>query len=182
MELFSKEPDNIKSQEIVKPAPPISIAAQGAQPSYDVSMPLRGSVRGARPGEASAYLDKDAKISGKLQFQGSVRIDGEVDGEISANDTVVIGEASAVTAQLRAPYIVIIGKITGEVIAAKRLEIHPGAKVFGNLTTPVLVVHDGALLEGHCTMNPGAKEDGKVTPPVPKEEHALPQSATGKLA
>jgi cytoskeletal protein CcmA (bactofilin family) len=125
----------------------------------------------AATGEARAYLDKGSKIMGKLFFEGPVRIDGQVDGEISANDIVVIGEGAVVTAQLKAASVVIAGKISADIIAAKRVEIRPTAKVFGNITTPVLVVEDGALFEGHCTMNAEVKEDLKVTPTVAKQRY-----------
>jgi len=130
----------------------------------------------AATGEARAYLDKGSKIMGKLFFEGPVRIDGQVDGEISANDIVVIGEGAVVTAQLKAASIVIAGKISGNIIAAKRVEIRPTARVFGNITTPVLVVEGGALFEGHCTMNAEVKEDLKVTPAVAKQDRVVPQS------
>ena len=68
---------------------------------------------------------------------------------------------------------------SGDIIAGKRVEIRPTAKVFGNLTTQVLVVHDGALFEGHCTMNAEVKEDRKVTPMVAKEERVVAQVAVG---
>jgi cytoskeletal protein CcmA (bactofilin family) len=151
MALFSKEPKNPKSNQTVKPT-------------------MGKLFFEAATGEARAYLGKGSKIMGKLFFEESARIDGQVDGEISANDVVVIGESAVVTALLNAPSVVIAGKFSGDMIAAKRIEIRPTAKVFGNLTTPVLVMHDGALFEGHCRMNAEVKEDRKVTPIVAKEE------------
>jgi cytoskeletal protein CcmA (bactofilin family) len=161
MALFSKEPEKPKIQEALNPAMP---AASG------VTFP-------AATGEARAYLDKGSKIMGKLFFEGPVRIDGQVDGEISANDVVVIGESAVVTTHLNAPSVVIAGKLNGDIIAGRRVEIRATAKVLGNLTTPVLVVHDGALFEGHCTMNAQVKEDRKVTPIVAKEERVVLHTA-----
>ena len=188
MALFSKKPDNTKSKEAVKPATP-SISAkegQGAQIIlYDEVHPPSRTSGPAQAGDVPVYLAKGSKITGKLSFEGSVRIDGQVDGEISANDAVVIGKTAVVTArQLMAASVVIAGKVSGDIIAAKRVEIHPTAQVVGKLTTPVLVVHDGALFEGHCTMNPEPKEDRKVTPIAPKEERVIPQAAVAgnKLA
>jgi len=181
MALFSKEPDNTKFRETVKPATPsISPAAAREDQTIryeEVRPPLRTpgpAVQGAGP---SAYLDKGSKISGKLFFEGPVKIDGQVDGEISANDVVVISETAVITSQLKAASVVIAGKINGDVSAAKRIEVRPTAKVFANLTTPILVVHDGALFEGHCTMNPEAKEDRKVPPLVLREDRVIPQAA-----
>ncbi len=189
MALFSKEPENNpKIREAVKPTMP------PAAPMASPTIPQTGHPEeraGARPapiapqssspaaGEARAYLDKGSKISGKLFFEGPVRIDGQVDGEISASDAVVVGESAVLTAQVRAASVMIAGKISGDITAGKRIEIRPTAKVFGSLTTPVLVVHDGALFEGHCTMNAEVKEDRKVTPMVAKEEHIVAQVAVG---
>jgi cytoskeletal protein CcmA (bactofilin family) len=192
MALFSKEPEN-NPKSALKPtmpgASPVTPTAS-AQPVTQEAAAPRAPIQApppamAAPADARAYLDKGSKISGKLFFEGPVRIDGQVDGEISANDSVVIGESAIVTAQLKAAAVVIAGKISGDILASKRVEIRPTAKVFGNLTTPVLVVHDGALFEGHCTMHIEAKtevrsevrDDRKVTPIAPKEERVVPQAA-----
>jgi len=74
---------------------------------------------------------------------------------------------------------VVAGKVSGDIIAVQRIEIRPSAKVLGNLTAPVLVVHEGAVFEGHCSMQPEAtREERKVTV-FPKEER-LAQAAGQK--
>jgi cytoskeletal protein CcmA (bactofilin family) len=196
MALFSKEPENNpKNREAVKAAtPPAAPAPSTAQPGHlEERAPARSAPVASQgtpaASEGRAYLDKGSRISGKLLFEGPVRIDGQVDGEISANDTVTVGESAVVTAQIKAGAVVIAGKVSGDILAAKRVEIRTTARVFGNLTTPVLVVHDGALFEGHCTMNAEVKsaevkDDRKVTPIVAKEERVVAQVAAGgnKLA
>src|SRR5579863_6897823 len=166
MALFSKDSENNpKFREAIKPTTPA--AAPMAPPAAPQSAPPEERPA-ARPfshqpapaaAEGRAYLDKGSKISGKLFFEGPVRIDGQVDGEISSSDAVVVGESAVITAQVKAASVVIAGKISGDIIAGKRVEIRPTAKVFGNLTSPVLVVHDGALFEGHCTMHIEAKSE-----------------------
>ena len=178
MALFNKEPErNVKTDPISKaqtqpqPQPqPITptIATTGPTPNEKPVMPMRANP--APASEARAYLDSGTRISGKLSFEGPTRIDGHVDGEISAKDTLTIGESAVVTAQIRAASIVIAGKISGDIMAVQRIEIRPSAKVIGNLTAPVLVVHEGAIFEGHCSMQPeGARDERKVTV-FPKEE------------
>jgi len=72
----------------------------------------------------------------------------------------MIGESAVVTAQIKASSIIVAGKVSGEIIASERIEIRPSAKVSGNLTTPRLVVHDGAIFEGNCVMQPdGVRKD-----------------------
>lgn len=126
---------------------------------------------GGEAGEINAYLGKGSRVSGKLNFEGTVRVDGCVEGEISAQDTLIVGESAVVTAQISGSAIIIKGKVTGDINARKHVEIRAPGKLFGNIVTPCLVIHEGVVFEGHCSM--GAAEsrssDRKVTP-FPKEE------------
>ena len=188
MALFSKEPE--KSQKSVSgPTPQATTpTSQATAPSGHSAMPAQPSVtptpqsRAAAQAEGRAYLDRGSKISGKVSFDGPARIDGEVDGEITAKDSVVIGESATVTAQVRAASVVVGGKVSGDIVATQRIEIRPSARVIGNLTAPVLVVHEGAQFEGHCSMQPeGVREDRKVTV-FPKEERPLAAAGGQKQA
>jgi cytoskeletal protein CcmA (bactofilin family) len=174
MALFNKEPErNVKTDAISKAQPqsqPLTptVATAVPSPSEKPVTPVRASQAPAT--ETRAYLDGGTRISGKLSFEGPTRIDGHVDGEISAKDALTIGESAVVTAQIKAASIVVAGKISGDITAAQRIEIRPSAKVIGNLTAPILVVHEGAIFEGHCSMQPeGAREERKLTV-FPKEE------------
>jgi cytoskeletal protein CcmA (bactofilin family) len=179
MALFNKEPDkSARPQPVTTPqASSTSTPAQGSPVSQSTS--ASPAQRTAPAAEGRAYLDKGSKINGKVSFEGPARIDGEVDGEINAKDSVAIGEGAVVTAQIKAASVMVAGKVSGDIVATQRIEIRPSAKVVGNLTAPVLVVHEGALFEGHCSMQPeGVREDRKVTV-FPKEER-LAQAAGGQ--
>ncbi|MGO9602149.1 MAG: polymer-forming cytoskeletal protein [Candidatus Binataceae bacterium] len=182
MALFNKEPEKGPKVQPTQPAaapyivPQPSPAATSAPASTTASpAPARPQYSPQAPAEGRAYLDRGTKISGKLTFDGPARIDGEVEGEIVAKDTLNIGESAVVTAQIRTASIVVAGKVSGDIVGSQRIEIRPSAKVVGNLTAPVLVVHEGALFEGHCSMQPeSAHEDHKVTV-FPKEERVAPK-------
>lgn len=176
MALFNKEQDrNVRADSAPKiqpqqpqapTAPPVAPAPAAAAPPTVAARPVSAA---SSPG---AYLDNGSKISGKLTFDGPTKIDGQVDGEISAKDSLTIGESAVVTAQIKAASIIVAGKVSGDIMATSRIEIRPSAKVIGNLNAPILVVHEGATFEGHCSMTPeGAREDRKVTM-FPKEERA----------
>jgi cytoskeletal protein CcmA (bactofilin family) len=189
MALFNKDQDRNarpetapKIQPAVQPqaqAAPVSPAVVAAPVPAERPVPIgRPMVTSPAPG---AYLDSGSKISGKLTFDGPTKIDGQVDGEIAAKDGLTIGESAVVTAQIKAASIVVAGKVSGDIQASNRIEIRPSAKVIGNLTAPVLVVHEGATFEGHCSMSPeGSREDRKVTM-LPKDERPV-QIAAQKLA
>lgn len=182
MALFnSKEPEkNVKPQSAptpqaqpVQPAPVTlpPTAAVEAKPlnNNSVAKPTPAAMHNAS--NTSAYLDAGSRISGKLSFETPARIDGQVEGEINAKDSLAIGEGAVVSAQIKADSVVVAGKVSGDIVAIHRIEIKPSAKVLGNITAPVLVINEGALFEGHCAMQPEAHDDRKVTVfPKEKEE------------
>ncbi len=181
MALFTREPEKkpniqptLTKATPILPAPPITSSPSAA--SAQAARPIAQA-----PAEGRAYLDRGSKISGKISFEGPARIDGEVDGEINAKDSLIIGENAVITAQIRAASVSIAGKVSGDITASNRIEIRPSAKVNGNVTAPVLVVHEGALFEGHCSMQPEARDDRKVTV-FPKEERVAQAAAAPKLA
>jgi len=167
MALFTKEPEKSTKAQPAKPQVTPLQAVPPAAPSHDEVLSKAAPAPAApvlSSAEGRAYLDKGCKISGKLFFEGAVKIDGQVDGQIDANDNVFIGDSAVVTAQIKAASVAVAGKVSGDIIATKRVEIRPSAKVLGNLTTPVLVVHEGAVFEGHCVMQAEhAREEHKVT-------------------
>lgn len=107
------------------------------------------------PGDAgatSAFLGKGSRVTGKLVFEGTVRIEGQVEGEIAAQDTLIIGESAVVNAQITGSSVIVHGRVTGDVNARKRLEIRAPGKLFGNISTPSLIIHEGVIFEGQCNM------------------------------
>lgn len=112
----------------------------------------------------TAFLGKGTRLSGKVSFEGTARIEGQIEGEIVANDTLLIGESALVNAQITGATIVIHGKVTGDITASKKLEIRAPGRLYGNVTTPSLVIEEGVVFEGHCSMGATeARGDRKVT-------------------
>ena len=122
-------------------------------------------------GQVNTHIGKGSQITGKLSFDGAVRIEGQVEGEIAAQESVVIGEAAVVKAQLTADSVVITGKVTGDITARRRVEIRAPGKLYGNISTPSLVIHDGVVFEGHCSMgSAGARDAEEKSPTLPAQE------------
>ncbi len=120
------------------------------------------------PGGVNAFLGKGSQVTGKLVFEGMGRIEGQVEGEISAQETLTIGESAVVNAQITGTTIIIQGRVTGDITAKQRLELRAPSRVHGNISTPSLVVQDGAFFEGQCNMRGselatlGEKSNGSV--------------------
>lgn len=69
----------------------------------------------------------------------------------------MVGEAARIDANITCGTIVVHGEMNGDVQAKTAVEIRCGAKVRGDLETPSLVIEKGALFQGDCRMQPGAK-------------------------
>jgi cytoskeletal protein CcmA (bactofilin family) len=107
-----------------------------------------------------AYLGPGTKINGKLFFDGPTTIEGDVEGEITGQANVTIGQQATVKGKITAASIVVQGKVMADVQAEKKLDIQPPGSVVGDVTTQSLVIGDGAVLEGHVSM----RKEGRVLP------------------
>ncbi len=102
-------------------------------------------------------LGRGARFEGKLTFEGTVRIDATFIGSIITNDVLVVGEAARMDATITCGTIVVHGEVNGNIQAKTAVEIRNSGKVRGDLETPALVIEKGALFQGGCRMEHGAK-------------------------
>lgn len=91
-------------------------------------------------------------IEGKLRSQGSVRIDGKMTGDISSTENVAVGPTGEVEGTVTAKNVTIGGKIRGTVTASEKLVFEGKAVVKGDIRSSKLVIDEGALFDGKCTM------------------------------
>lgn len=110
--------------------------------------------------DVETVLDKGAEFEGKLTFEGKVQINGKFRGEIFSEGVLLIGEGAEVDARIEIDTIIIQGNVTGNILAKSRIEMHPPAVVKGDIVSPGLVVSEGAVFEGNCSM--GREVKGRV--------------------
>jgi cytoskeletal protein CcmA (bactofilin family) len=128
-------------------------------------------------GALTAFIDQGSEFSGKLSFKDTVRIDGRFEGEISSENTLIVGETGAVTATIRSQVVVISGEVHGEINAGGQVVLHKTARVDGNIHTARLVVEDGAVFTGRIEMNlKGAHGAKHAAPNPPKDAQPKPQA------
>ena len=109
-----------------------------------VTDPLSATRRDSR-------LAKGCEIIGTVFFEGPAIIDGQVDGKISGRDKITVGENGSITSdELNAPSVVIAGSVRVKTIASRRVEILSTGRVWGDLTSSKLNVHEGAQFEGRA--------------------------------
>ncbi len=114
----------------------------------------------SRPAEAhlETIIGAESNFQGTLRSKGSVRVDGKIEGGISA-EGVILGERGEVQGDISARTIVVGGKVTGNIHATESLELLSKCQVFGDLHAPQLLIAEGAVFEGSCLM---ASDKAKV--------------------
>jgi cytoskeletal protein CcmA (bactofilin family) len=104
------------------------------------------------PGGLTAFIDQGSSFEGKLSFKDTVRIDGHFSGQITSENTLVVGETGVIEADIRSQTVIVSGTIHGNLLAAKRVVLHKSARVDGDVETPSLVMEEGAVLNGKLNM------------------------------
>ncbi len=110
-----------------------------------------------RYGKLNTIVGKGTVVTGDMQIQNSLRVDGKVNGKITVTDTVLVGKEGVVEGEIQAKDILVGGKIRGNVSASGKVLLESNAKVFGDIKASQLVVDEGALFDGQCSM----KNEGK---------------------
>lgn len=117
--------------------------------------------------------DIEAGMEGNIKFGSPVnlRISGKFEGELETKGVLIIGEKADVKAKtIKGEDIRIAGKVRGDIVSSKRLELSSPAKVIGNIKTPILIINEGAMLKGDCQM---PTEDEKSQPKERPEKKIL---------
>jgi cytoskeletal protein CcmA (bactofilin family) len=148
---------------------------------------IRGGDDAAAGGGRATFIDCGAELEGTLRLRDDFRIDGEFRGAIESEATVIVGEAAALEAHVRAREVIIGGAVVGNVVASRQLILRAGARLHGDVETPCLQIEKGAFFNGRTTMvHPEAALRAKTRPTGPDERPAsrsrgapLPATADG---
>lgn len=100
-----------------------------------------------------------AKFEGNINASGTIRLDGNLTGDIISKADVIIGESGNCNGNITASNITISGQVKGNIKCADLFEMLPGGKLFGDIETSKISINTGATFKGKCIMNP---EENKV--------------------
>ena len=100
------------------------------------------------------WLEVDASMTGTLTFKDPVnlQINGRFEGTLDTKGNLSIGEKAHVKAAIHGEAITIGGTVTGHVTATIRVELLTSARLTGKVTSPRVVMQDGAVLHGTLEM------------------------------
>ncbi len=115
--------------------------------------------------QISTIIGKGTELEGDFNVQGSARIDGKVNGNLTVTGTLIVGATGNISGNVTAKAVVIGGEIIGDVCAPEKAELTATARVLGDVTTGIIVIDENAIFQGRCNMNqeaPDKKIKGKT--------------------
>jgi cytoskeletal protein CcmA (bactofilin family) len=101
------------------------------------------------PGSGYSLFDSQLTVTGDIETDGSVRIDGQMIGSVRRADTVVLGVGATMHGDVYAREVVIGGTLTGNVQASERVELQATAIVIGDVSTQLVLIQEGGVVNGH---------------------------------
>lgn len=107
-------------------------------------------------------IGKDTIFEGTIKAKGSLRIDGEIEGEVYSEGDVNISESARLNAKVTGRNVIISGIVQGNIIATDRVEMSGTSRISGDIQAAKLIVDEGAMFDGKCCMTSSA---GGIQPP-----------------
>ncbi len=109
--------------------------------------------RDIKEGRLSGFVGHGTVLTGETNFEAMLRVDGHLMGTVtSESGTLLVGASGQVDANISVSAATIHGNINGDILATDKIQLGRSARVVGNITTPRLILEDGAVLEGSCSM------------------------------
>ncbi len=102
----------------------------------------------------NSVIGEGAEFNGEFKFSGLIRIDGRFRGVLETDGKVLIGKTGIVDTDIRAKVVVAGGEIRGNIFATERVTLLSSCRLEGDVVTPRLIVEEGVVFHGKCTINP----------------------------
>src|SRR3954467_13792298 len=123
-----------------------------------------GVLGGSKSSQGYSVIHDRLSIRGELDTDGTVRVEGRVEGPSHRVGTLIVGAGGFVVGDVEAKDVVVAGQIQGNVHASGRLEIEAGASVLGEIRANLMVLREGATIHGQVSI--GATPPAAVTAPT----------------
>ena len=123
--------------------------------------------------EDFTFLGKDVVFRGIVNFNGTIRIDGRLEGEIHTTGSLIVGEYAVIKGIVSAGTVMTSGKINGTVTAAEKIQLLKPGVLIGDIRTPAILIEEGAHFHGMCDMGAQKWEEGNQSPAPDKNVREL---------
>jgi cytoskeletal protein CcmA (bactofilin family) len=141
------------------PAAQSAYSASGSSYSSQTAAP-----RSTSPQATRNVLSSDVEIKGSVKFTNDLVIDGKIEGNISSEGNLTIGENARIKAEISTATIIVYGKVHGNLTATERVELKASAEVVGDIKAKTLSIEAGAIFVGKSTVGTPAQGTVQAAP------------------
>ena len=152
--------DNSESQRSASPLPEIR-HPEPVSPAYGSQQPAAPA---ARPAATRNFLSTDVEIKGIVKFTNDLVVDGKIEGEITSDGNLTVGENARIKAEIKTATVVVYGKVHGNITATDRVELKASAEVVGDIKAKSLAIEAGAIFVGKSTVGTPAQVVASAQP------------------
>ena len=133
--------------------PAYNYGSESQQATPRVVTDSESIARDIKEGRLSGFVGHGTVLTGETHFQMMLRVDGHLTGTVTSDGgTLIVGTNGQVDANVSVGVATINGEVNGDVIASEKIQLGRTARVMGNIATPRLVIEEGAIFEGGCSM------------------------------
>jgi len=110
-------------------------------------------IKTKKPDAITMLLGPGTTIEGSVEFENTVRLEGNVVGKIFSTDgKLIIGETAVVNGEIMVNIAVVMGRVNGKINARKRVEVYPPGRIEGDIQSPAVLIESGVIFNGNCSM------------------------------
>lgn len=119
-------------------------------------------------------LSSDVEIKGSLKFSNDLVIDGRIEGEVTSDGSLTVGENARIKGEIRTKSCIVFGKVEGNISVTERCELKQSAELAGDVRAKTLSIEEGAAFMGKSIVGAAAaaaaaKPAGAPTPSAPAQ-------------
>jgi cytoskeletal protein CcmA (bactofilin family) len=156
-QIIGQKPQPQPQPEPVIPVAPVE-PAYSPEPAYEqprrtVTAPVRTS---SPMSTNKNILSSDVEIKGSLKFSNDLIIDGKIEGEVTSDGSLTVGENAVVQGEIRTKSVILFGKVQGNITVTERCELKSSAVLEGDVVAGTLAIEEGATFMGKSSVGKSA--------------------------
>ncbi|MBI5817610.1 MAG: polymer-forming cytoskeletal protein [Verrucomicrobia bacterium] len=109
---------------------------------------------------SQSIITADAEVMGNIKTNGSLLIDGKVEGDVACGHDVTVGKTGSIKGNTTVNSIVVEGTIEGNIIARERIELKSSTRITGDIKAKRLAVEEGVAFSGKAEITPSGAGEG----------------------
>ncbi len=119
-------------------------------------------------GEIESLISPGVVLKGELTSQGSIRVDGSLEGSIDIKGSLLLGEKGAIKGDVKAANMILAGQVEGTVTVTERLDITNTGVMLGDINARIITIEEGGIIQGNTQMT-RAKTESEAKQEKPKK-------------